>query len=267
MQLWDRLRGVASAGRASEDGRAGPGGAGGRAALRRFFGFGAAPAAPEQGRASLEDVLNAVQQLRGEVRRIGAATVRAETQVETLGQRLDGLGAELGGTLERLVRQTTELAAGQARGGSERSRLLTPFLDLGDTLARAARALAEPASTEGGDTQAALEPERAAFVDVLQRIGGQLERILRAVGVETVAREGAPFDPRQHRAVGRMTRPALAGRVVLVDRQGYRLDGTLLRPADVWVAVGLEAGSPDPQPGVGGRPDGGAAADPTSVVE
>jgi hypothetical protein len=32
--------------------------------------------------------------------------------------------------------------------------------------------------------------------------------------------------------------PEWEGRVVLVDRQGYRLDGAVLRPAEVWVAVG-----------------------------
>ena len=263
MRLWDRLRGVEAAERGSEGGRTGPGGAGGRSALRRFF-FGGPPAAV-QGQASLEDVLDAVQQLRGEVRRIGAAAVRAETRVETLGERLEGLGADLGGALARLARQTAELAAEQTRGGSEHARLLLPFLDLGDTLARAARALAEPAPTDGGEAQAALQQERAAFVDVLQRIGGQLERILRAAGVEAIAQEGMPFDPRLHRAVGRLTRPALAGRVVLVDRQGYRLDGALLRPAEVWVAVGLEAAPPDPDPDAGDQPAGAEAAGPAGM--
>ena len=61
---------------------------------------------------------------------------------------------------------------------------------------------------------------------------------LARVGVEAFSPEGEPFDPVEHEAMAQQpVEGAESGTVVEVYQQGYRLNGTVLRPARVVVAA------------------------------
>ncbi|MFH9251196.1 nucleotide exchange factor GrpE [Streptomyces lydicus] len=74
--------------------------------------------------------------------------------------------------------------------------------------------------------------------DGFARVAGALEAELASLGLQSVAAPGAPFDPTLHEAVtcthtDRVTCPTCSA----VLRQGYRVGGQLLRPAEVVVAA------------------------------
>lgn len=211
---------------------------------------GAAAAPPSL--TTVHEVMLAVQ---ADVRRLGGAVVRTEAQAKSAAERIAATGTQLQEGMERLRRQQAEAAAAAGRLAEERARLLVPFLDLGDSLARALRAAAGPLrSPVGGEGEAPaagpVAAERLEQVQTLSRLAEQWERLLADAGVRALAAEGMPFDPRLHRAIGSVERAGAAGHVVLVDRQGYRLDNALLRPAEVWVAVAPVQGAASDERGM-----------------
>ncbi|WP_407288187.1 nucleotide exchange factor GrpE [Streptomyces sp. BP-8] len=95
--------------------------------------------------------------------------------------------------------------------------------------------------------------ERGEVTGGFRRVADTLEAELAALGLQSVARPGAPFDPHVHEAVT-CTRTDRVGDLTCsaVVRQGYRVGGQLLRPAQVAVAA-----PPDPDvPGAPGPPGG-----------
>lgn len=109
----------------------------------------------------------------------------------------------------------------QAMVEQQRRDLLLRFLDVADNLERAL-------ANAGGGNEAFV-----AGVDVTYR---ELERLLAREGVERIAADDAPFDPRLHEATGLVPVPGLtAEQVVAVERAGYTVRGDLLRPARVVV--------------------------------
>jgi hypothetical protein len=117
------------------------------------------------------------------------------------------------------------------------------------------RAAPAPARPAPASPASAVDPAPAQQRDSLVRLCVELydgldnpalrERLARAlaeVGVVAVQADGMVFDPRQHRAIGRVTAtdPALHNLVASTERPGYADHGQLLRPADVSVfQVGL----------------------------
>lgn len=201
-------------------------------------------------RVDLATVLEAVQAVQADVRRLGSALVRVESASRNASAQAEAMGRELAQGLERLEQALPTAGGWEARLAEERARWLLPLLDLADRLARARDALSQTAPPTGEPAEAApADPRETA--DVLTRLQADLDRILRDAGLRPVAAVGMPFDPRLHRALGGMQRPELAGRIALVDRQGYLLDGTLLRPAEVWVGL---AGPPEAQDGARTEP-------------
>ena len=68
-------------------------------------------------------------------------------------------------------------------------------------------------------------------------IRDELVAALERAGVQRFSPEGEPFDPAEHEAmVARPAEDADPGTVVEVYQQGYRINGTVLRPARVVVA-------------------------------
>jgi molecular chaperone GrpE len=68
-------------------------------------------------------------------------------------------------------------------------------------------------------------------------IRDELVTALERVGVQRFSPEGEPFDPAEHEAmVQRPAQDAESGTVVEVYQQGYRINGSVLRPARVVVA-------------------------------
>ena len=61
---------------------------------------------------------------------------------------------------------------------------------------------------------------------------------LARLGIEPYSPEGEPFDPSEHEAMSQLPVEGVeTGTVASVYQQGYRIDGTVLRPARVVVAA------------------------------
>jgi molecular chaperone GrpE len=135
--------------------------------------------------------------------------------------------ADLENYRKRVVR---DAAAAETRAVARLVRELLPALD------NLERALA--AATTDGQAGQLLEGMRLVRDD----LGGALGR----TGVEPFAALGERFDPELHEAIAQhQVAGAVPGTVVEVYQAGYRMNGTLIRPARVVVAAAPAA---DPAP-------------------
>ena len=130
--------------------------------------------------------------------------------------------------MENYRKRQQRIAQDQIR--QERSRLLNAFLEIVDDLERALATPVgngDPGHSDG--IRRGVELTHRAAVKLLEREG--------AVVMEA---KGQPFDPNWHEAVAtvpRNGRGVAPGTVIEVLQHGYRIDGQLLRPAKVVVAV------------------------------
>ncbi len=144
-------------------------------------------------------------------------TERLQEELETWRDRALRLQAEM----ENFRKRQQRLANDQTE--ANRARLLRSVLTVADNLELALRAEGDEESLREG-------------VAITAR---SLEQILSQEGVEQIQAEGQTFDPKWHEAVGMVPHRGTAAdedTVVEVIREGYRLDGRLLRPARVIVA-------------------------------
>ena len=81
------------------------------------------------------------------------------------------------------------------------------------------------------------QPDFDRFLKGVEMVYAKLVDSLRAAGVERIEAEGAPFDPEQHEAL--MHTGEGDGEPVVSDvlRQGYTMNGRVIRPAGVKVTV------------------------------
>jgi molecular chaperone GrpE len=117
-------------------------------------------------------------------------------------------------------RMTRDLAGAEGRGIAKAARELLPALD---NLERA--------------VVAADEHPDDALAEGIRLLHAETTAALARLGIETFRPDGEPFDPEQHEAMA--TQPAEGakpGTVVEVYQQGYRLNGSVIRPARVVVA-------------------------------
>jgi molecular chaperone GrpE len=120
-------------------------------------------------------------------------------------------------------RMTREVGLAEARGIARIVKELLPALD---NLERALGA----AEAEEGD-----EHHLTAGIRLVQK---DLANALERVGIEAFSPKGETFDPNEHEAVVQTpVEGAQSGTVVEVYQQGYRLNGTVIRPARVVVAA------------------------------
>ena len=134
---------------------------------------------------------------------------------------------------DRYLRAVAELDNQKKRAQREREeyirfanesllRELLPVLDNFDRALGAARA--------GAEAQGVLEG-----VELIQR---ELLKVLEKFGVTPYSALGQPFDPERHEAVQRVIKPDAPDLTVVEETQrGYLLNGRVLRPALVVVAV------------------------------
>lgn len=156
-------------------------------------------------------------------------------------QALEAMTREAQANHDRYLRTAAEFDNARKRTAREREeyvrsanesliRELLPVLDNLDRALQAAK----------GDPAAA---SVTAGVELIQR---ELLRVLEKFGVTPFVSAGAPFDPERHEAVARV--PA-AGRpeMTVVDEiaRGYMLNGRVLRPAMVSVAMTPEPPAAD----------------------
>lgn len=134
-------------------------------------------------------------------------------------------------------RMARELAAAESRGVRKLAVELLPALDnLGLALAAAEAALTGEAPSQGDEATSAAHPAR--LVEGIRLVHAELFAALKRAGIEAFSPEGERFDPNEHEAMAQHppTDGVEAGTITQVYQQGYRVAGTLIRPARVIVA-------------------------------
>jgi molecular chaperone GrpE len=167
----------------------------------------------------------------------GARAGAPEPEFEHLKAALEAKTREAESLQDKNLRLMAEFDNARKRAAREREeyvrfanesviRELLPVLDNFDRAFRAAR-------TEAGAAAV------AAGVELIQR---ELLRVLEKVGAVPFSSVGQPFDPERHEAVARVptaSHPEMT--VVEETARGYLLNGRVLRPAMVMVAVAPDA--------------------------
>ena len=116
-------------------------------------------------------------------------------------------------------RMARENAAAAQRGAAKLAKELLPALDHLELALKA---------TEGG---------HADVVKGFALVHDELIAALERVGIQRFSPQGEPFDPNEHEAMAQHpSEDAESGTVIEVYQQGYRHNGTVLRPARVVVA-------------------------------
>ena len=175
----------------------------------------------------------------------GGASPDQEAELLRLREALEAKSREADAARDRYVRTVAEFDNARKRAVREREELirganeslireLLPVLDNLERALQAARGDAGAAGVTAG-------------VELIQR---ELLRVLEKFGVTAFSSVGAPFDPERHEAVARV--PA-AGRpemtVVGETARGYLLNGRVLRPAMVTVAMDADSEAGEPNAG------------------
>jgi molecular chaperone GrpE len=169
-------------------------------------------AAAESGGAALaEPAPEAVQRLETRIADL-------ERQVVEWKDRALRTAADMENYRRRAIRERDEAAT---RGQAD---VLKRIMEVVDDLARVAHL--DPVNTSS-----------EALHEGMLAIERKFQRVLEASGVERIDPAGTPFDPNAHEAVTMMPAPGpeADGTVGAVFQPGYRLHGTLLRPARVAV--------------------------------
>jgi molecular chaperone GrpE len=150
------------------------------------------------------------------------ATARERDEYLALAQRTQ---ADFENYRRRMARENAQ--AGE-RGVAKVARELLPALDHLALALKAAEGHSEPTPSAGAG-----EDVVRGFAMVQEELQAALGR----VGIEAFAPEGERFDPNEHEAMAQAPiEGAEPGTVVEVYQQGYRINGTVLRPARVVVA-------------------------------
>jgi molecular chaperone GrpE len=161
------------------------------------------------------------------------APLEPEEEIQRLRDALAAKTREAEEHRERYLRGAAEFDNARKRAAREREeytryanesllRELLPVLDNFDRALQAARGEAGAAAVTAG-------------VELIQR---ELLRVLEKFGVTPFVSIGQPFDPERHEAIARV--PATGdseGTVVSETARGYMLNGRVLRPAMVTVAM------------------------------
>ena len=118
-------------------------------------------------------------------------------------------------------RAAREAAVASDRGMAKLAKELLPALDHLDLALRAAE------EHGGGE-----------FAKGIRQIQDELIGALGRAGIQAYSPKGEPFDPSEHEAMASQpVEGAESGTVTEVYQQGYRINGTVLRPARVVVAA------------------------------
>lgn len=150
---------------------------------------------------------------------------------------IEALERDLEVSRERLLRSVAEFENYKKRHERERgdfrrlvaAEILRDYLTVVDNLGLAVAA------------QGSLDDLKSGVKLILQ----QMSKLLDRFGVKEIVAEGKPFDPSHHEAIARFEDPSVSEPVVAEELQrGYTIDGRLLRPAMVRVAVPAEEVAP-----------------------
>jgi molecular chaperone GrpE len=162
-------------------------------------------------------------------------------EVAQLREALEAKTREAEALQERSLRTMAEFDNAKKRAARERDeytryanesvlREILPVLDNFDRALQAARA----------------EPGAAAVVAGVELIQRELTRVLEKFGAVPFDSVGQPFDPTRHEAVARVHDPDRPDMTVVSETaRGYLLNGRVLRPAMVTVAMAPDGESRD----------------------
>ena len=115
-------------------------------------------------------------------------------------------------------RMRAEVGGAELRGVGRLAKELLPALDNLELALRAA-------------------PEDDKVAEGMKLVHKELHQALTRAGIQGFSPEGERFDPNEHEAMSQVpVEGAESGTVAEVYQRGYRLDGTVLRPARVVVA-------------------------------
>jgi molecular chaperone GrpE len=121
--------------------------------------------------------------------------------------------------------------------------------EMADRMTFAAAALLSGLLPVVDDFERAVSADRgqdpAAWAAGVQLIQSKLFQYLEQAGVQPIAAEGQPFDPKFHEAIGKASGPE--GQVVTQVLKGYLLGQRVLRPSQVLVGEGEPDGDSSPQ--------------------
>lgn len=207
--------------------------------------------------ARIEALQSTVAALEKQIARAGREQLKANALAETQAEHLAAAMETLRAAEERREGEL-ELAHARARDAATEARLefaraVFPALDGIDEAIRAGRAtlahhapeepaallrrllLGSPAAAERGEA-GALRATLGAWLEGLLIVRRRLLDALAAEGVEPIAAEGRPFDPRRHVAVEVVAATAPTGTVVHEIRRGFVAGERVLRYAEVAVA-------------------------------
>lgn len=154
------------------------------------------------------------------------AVVRLETELDELKEKYLRLAAEYDNFRKRTVRERADL------WGKAQADLVLRLVDALDDLSRFAHV--DPAQTDA-----------KAIHDGLELVERKFWKELETIGVTRVDQVGVPFDPTLHEAVTTLpaSDPTQHHTVGAILQAGYRLGGTLIRPARVQVLTWEGEGS------------------------
>ena len=150
---------------------------------------------------------------------------------------IEALERDLEASRERLLRSVAEFENYKKRHERERgdyrrlvaAEILRDYLTVVDNLGLAVAA------------EGSLDDFKSGVELILQEMSKLLDRF----GVKEILAAGEPFDPLHHEAIARFEDPSVSEPVVAEELQrGYTIDGRLLRPAMVRVAVPVEVAAP-----------------------
>jgi molecular chaperone GrpE len=156
-------------------------------------------------------------------------------ELEEMKKRLAYLAAEFDNYRKRVAREKEAVVS---YGNERLLRSILPFLD------NLERAMAQAGS--GSSSEGLLAGVRLTHDQFLSE--------LRKFGLERISAEGERFDPNLHEAIAQVPWEGKPEGTVLSEAvKGYRLNGRLLRPAQVTVAAA--PARPTPDRGDGADPD------------
>jgi molecular chaperone GrpE len=171
--------------------------------------------APEEREAqseAIEDSDEAVSELEGDLDELVAIAAQRDEYL-TLAQRTQ---ADFENYRKRVAKES---AAAAERGVAKLAKELLPALDNLDRALEAAE-------------------EEDPLLEGVRLVRAELSAALARVGVESFDPRGELFDPVHHEAIAQQpVEGAAGGTVVEVYQPGYRLNGTVIRPARVVVAA------------------------------
>lgn len=141
---------------------------------------------------------------------------RARTQATEYRDHLQRLQAEFENYRKRMTRSQERLV------DAELQRFVQQLLEVLDEFDLALIA-------------AERQPDFEAFRKGVELVYAKLAETLRAEGLERIEAEGKSFDPNEHEALMQTGEGEGEPHVAEIFRQGYRLRGTVIRPASVRV--------------------------------